>query len=312
LLRLPYGAPAGDYRIFLRIYDEMANSSGYNPPQAGQTLAGRDVLLATWTALPGADWARVGRVTDLPNLVNLAVSGDLTLAAHNLPREASTVMNGDEIHAEMLWQGAGALPDLELADDAGVWRVTAPSRVDEHGAVTLDWRSLRIPPDAPSGTASLRLAGWAILARYRVEALPLLTEPPPFAESAGVTFSGVGELVGYTLSKPPFSRENPPQITLVWRAGEVSPPTGYTATVQLINASGAVIAQSDGIPGDRPTTGWRPGEYIVDARTLAFNDAASPGAATLMVALYDPATGSRVTLADGSDAAVLVTGIEVR
>lgn len=311
LLRLPYGAPPGTYRVFLRIYDETANPSGYNPPQGSRLIAGRDILLATWTALVGAEWGQVNRATDLPHSVNLAVSGDLTLLAHNLALDAATVANGDELRIALLWSGAGALPDLELADDGGAWRVSAPTHLFQHGDVSLDWRSIRIPPDAPSGTATLRVGGWLTLAHYNVEALPLLTEPPAFDEALNVMFPLVGALVGYTLSAPPFSRDNPPQITLVWRASEPA-MVGYTATVQLVNAAGMVIAQSDAVPGNRPTTGWRAGEYIVDTHTLAFNETASPGDATLIVALYDPSTGARVTLGDGTDAAELASGIEVQ
>ncbi len=312
LLRLPYGAPPGDYRVFLRLYDETAQPSGYNPPQAGQTISGRDLLLATWTALPGANWSQVTRETALPHARNLAFSGDLTLLADDLPTDVTTIANGDEIRAALLWRGGGALPALELADEAGAWSVSASPRLSDHGEIVLDWRSLRVPPGAESGSAVLRLGGWATLAHYRIEALPMITEAPPFATSVNAVFPGVGELVGYTLSDPPFSRDNPPQVTLVWRAGETTPALSYTVTAQLIDAAGQVVAQSDALPGDRPTTGWRAGEYVVDAHTLAFNGDAQPGEAKLIVALYDAVTGSRVRLADGTDALVLQTGLALR
>ena len=73
-----------------------------------------------------------------------------------------------------------------------------------------------------------------------------------------------------------------------------------------------MIAQDDAIPGGRATTGWRAGEYVVDAHTLTFNDNATAGTAALIVGLYDAATNQRVTLADGSDAVVLARGLEVK
>ena len=310
LLRLPYGAPPGNYRVFLRIYDETANPSGYMPP-TDQTVSGRDLLLATWTALPGADWSQVERATDLPNTVDLPISGDLTLVAHNLDTGA-TVANGAEIRAALLWRGTGSLPDLELADEAGAWRVTVPPRLSDHGEISLDWRAIRVPPDAPSGSAVLRVNGWAILARYQIAALPLITEAPAFDVAVGVAFPGVGELVGYSVSSSPFSRSDPPQLTLIWRAGDAAPPISYTVFAQLIDAQGQVIAQDDAIPGGRPTTGWRAGEYISDEHVLTFNANATAGTATLIVGLYDAATNQRVTLADGSDAVVLARGLEVR
>jgi uncharacterized membrane protein len=307
LLRLPYGAPAGEYRVYLRIYDETANPSGYNPPY-GLTIWGRDLELAGWSPLPGADWASVERTSDLPNVVNLPVSDDLTLVAHNLT-DGDTLTNGAEIRAALLWRGAGALPELELADESRAWSVAVPARADGAG-VTLDWRAIRVPPDVPSGEAVLRLSDGTVLAHYPIEALPMLTEAPDFAHAVGVEFPGVGELVGYTLMEPPFSRDNPPQVTLVWRAG--MPTIDYTVTAQLIDAAGQVIAQSDQTPGARPTTGWRAGEYIMDAHTLSFNENAAPGSTMLIVAVYNPADGSRVSLIGGADAAGLQKDIEVR
>ena len=187
-----------------------------------------------------------------------------------------------------------------------------PSRLTDHGEIALDWRSLRVPVDAPSGTASLRVGGSVILAHYRIQSLPLLTEAPPFDHPIQASFPGVGELVGYSLASEPFSRDHPPQVTLVWRAGDQAPPTSYTVFAQLLDARGQVIAQSDAIPGSRPTTGWRAGEYIVDAETLTFNDNATPGTTKLIVGLYDAQTGVRVGVDDGSDSVTLTTGVEVR
>lgn len=311
LLRLPYGAPPGDYHLFLRLYDETTNPSGYNPP-SDHTISGRDLLLATWTTLPGADWTQVNRATDLPHVIKLALSGSLTLVAHDLPLDRPTLANGDQLRAALLWRGTGALPDLELAADDGAWRVTVPTRLTDHGAVTLDWRTIQIPADAPSGSASLRINGWAVLAHYQIQARPLLTTAPSFAQSVGVEFPGVGELVGYTLDDPPFSRDTAPKLTLIWQAGDHAPAVSYTVFAQLINTQGQVIAQDDAIPANRPTTGWRAGEYLQDDHRLKFNDNATAGTTKLIVGLYDASTGQRIHLADGADAVTLAQGIEIR
>lgn len=102
-------------------------------------------------------------------------------------------------------------------------------------------------------------------------------------------------------------------MALVWQAVETT-PLSYTVFVQLVDESGRVIAQSDSVPADetRPTTGWRPGEYIEDSHLLKFNENAAPGSATLIAGLYDPATGQRVRLADGTDAVMLMRGVVVR
>lgn len=310
LLRLPYAAPAGAYTVFVRLYDQSEAPSGY-APQSGEVVNGRDVRVATWATTAGADWAQVNRSTDLPNARNLSATPDLTLLADNLPSEPATVANGDLLRFALLWQGAAALPVLELSDDAGEWRVEIAPPAEAHDDITLDWREAQIPAGAANGMATLRLPDGTVLAQYVVEALPFVEAAPEFATASGIEFLGIGELVGYTLNDAPFSREHAPEVTLVWRAGAQTPNMRYTATVQLVDAAGQVIAQSDAVPGRRETTGWRAGEYILDRHVLAFNERASAGEARLIVALYDAETGARLRLADGADAAELQAGLAV-
>ena len=310
LLRLPYGTPPGNYAVYLRLYDETAAPSGYEPPRGGVVVAGRDVRLSNWTALPGADWAQIEPSTRLPNRRDLAVAPDLTLLADDVADLPLT--NGDELRLALLWQGSASLPDLELADEGGAWRVTASAAMGVRDAITLDWRALRVPPEAASGAAILRMVGGAELGRYRVEALPLLTDAPGFDQGVDAVFPGVGELVGFSLAAPPFRLGEPLRLTLIWRAGERAAPVSYTVFAQLISEDGRVIAQSDAIPGDRPTTGWRAGEYILDEHSLRSNNGAQPGRARLIVGLYDAASGARVHLGDGTDAVTLATDLDIQ
>jgi hypothetical protein len=243
----------------------------------------------------------------LPNLVNLAVSDDLTLIAHDgsLDNELS-VANGTQIRLTLLWRGLGALPDLTLADTEGRWQTDVPSQITLRDTMTREWRSVRIPADAPTGTVELTLPEGTVIGRYRIESLPMTTEPPEYEQGVGAAFPGVGELVGYSLSEP-VTLESPPELTLVWRGGEIPSDVSYTVFAQILNADGRVIAQSDSLPasGARPTTGWREGEYIEDGHTLTYNELAAPGEATLIVGLYATSNNQRVRLADGSDYVVL-------
>jgi hypothetical protein len=70
------------------------------------------------------------------------------------------------------------------------------------------------------------------------------------------------------------------------------------ATVQLLPAeadrnrpAGEPLAQHDGVPagGARPTTGWLPGEVVVDRHALALPEYLAPGPYLLIAALFDPA-----------------------
>ena len=292
LLRLPVGTPAGDYRVTLRLYDESAQPSGYDLHDAAGTV-GRDVSLALWQA-GAADWSAVTRSSGLPVQADVQAAPDMRLIAHN--QTGGALRNGDGLRLALLWQGTGALPVLTLTDADGRWSVDVPPADNVgDGALRLDWRTARIPPDAPSGTARLLLPDGTTLAEYAVEQVPALFEPPPFAQAVGESISGVGTLVGYTLTGDPSDRTQPFGLTLLWQAAGAT-DTAYTVFVQLVSDDGRVLAQSDSPPagGARPTTGWRESEYIEDAHRLTFHADASAGAARLIVGLYDPVSGARV------------------
>jgi hypothetical protein len=90
-------------------------------------------------------------------------------------------------------------------------------------------------------------------------------------------------------------------VELQWKAmGPV--PANYKVFVHLTDDGGAVVAQHDGVPvsGERPTTTWEPGQIIVD-RHGVFLPAQVPGRLHLWVGLYDPTTGERLRLPDGTD-----------
>ncbi len=305
LLRLPYGTPPGDYPVFLRLYDEQIAPSGYEltVESAPRQL---DLLLGWWRVLPGANWSGVNRTSDLPIAADISWNG-LRLLAHNL--QGGVLRSGEALRLALLWQGAGALPALELAGDG--WTAAVPPSDAGSGAVRLDWREAVIPASA-AGTMAVRLPDGASLAVYTIEAMPLRLDPPAFAASTDVRFAGVGSLVGFTAAES-FDLQTDAEVTLVWWA-EAPSERSYTVFAQLLNADGRVIAQSDAIPGagTRPTTGWRPGEYIEDVHRLRFNDAAAPGEATLIVGLYDAATGVRLQMQSGEDAATLKRSILIR
>ena len=84
-------------------------------------------------------------------------------------------------------------------------------------------------------------------------------------------------------------------VPLVWRA-EAETPTDYRVFVHLVDATGAIVAQSDAAPAGwtRPTTGWLPGEYVLDTHILTLPATLPDGPLSLRVGLYDPDTGQRL------------------
>lgn len=315
LLRLPYGAPAGQYPVLLRLYDEQARPSGYDLSPAPGARAALDLPLDVWEVVPGADWARVNREHGMPVAADWALDG-LRLLAHD--QTGGTLQNGGVLRLALLWSGQGALPDVTLAGDG--WQVVSSSLAFDSypsgvGAskVVLDWREMLVPADAKAGEARLLLPDGRALASYTVEVVPALYDEPEFDETVGVDFPGVGTLAGFSLDGDSFDRSRDVPVTLVWRAGQTA-ERSYTVFVQLVGVDGRVIAQSDSLPaaGSRPTTGWRPGEYLLDAHRLKFHADAAPGPAALIAGLYDAASGQRIEIQPGQDAVTLAAGIQVR
>jgi hypothetical protein len=78
--------------------------------------------------------------------------------------------------------------------------------------------------------------------------------------------------------------------------------TSYRVFLHLLGPDGSLFAQSDGEPAGwrRPTTGWAPGEVVLDERVLEIPADAPPGEYTLVAGLYDPGTGIRLSLPDGT------------
>ncbi|GIV84395.1 MAG: hypothetical protein KatS3mg052_1402 [Candidatus Roseilinea sp.] len=316
MLRLPYGAPAGAYPLIVRLYDE-SNLSGYDVTGPTGAPAGKDLEVGVWIAQPGADWSRAASPSGDAAHAPITVTTRQILLRHDAAMPRTTPLhNGDRLRLTLLWQSEAPLPSLELVDVVAGWRVDVPPRADGTGII-LDWREARIPASAPDGIAELRLPDGRTLARYPIAALPAEFVEPAYATPVSATFPGIGGLIGYTLAGNPqtIERSAPLSITLIWQA-HATPETSYTVFVQVLDAQGRLIAQSDALPaqGARPTTGWRPGEYIVDNHKLTFNSKAAPGPARIIVGLYNVVTGQRASPANdnGDDAISLPTPLTLK
>ena len=95
------------------------------------------------------------------------------------------------------------------------------------------------------------------------------------------------------------------QISLRWQTD--APLTqDLMLSTQLLGPDGRLVRAIDAKPGNgfRPTTSWQPGEVISDHRSLTIPEDARPGQYTLLVILYDAASGQRlpVYLPDGKKA----------
>jgi 4-amino-4-deoxy-L-arabinose transferase-like glycosyltransferase len=314
LIRLPYGSPQSEYAIYLRLYDERNNSSGLEPVTPSGTSSGRDVLIGIWQPGANANWEESNQESALPIAANQAIVNDWTLLGTNLASENTSLQNGAIIRASLLWQGTGELPPLLLQGDAERWQIEVPPLIVASDEITLDWREIRIPANAETGGATLTLPDGSLLARYNIESLPILTEPPDIDQEIEVVFPGVGTLTGFSVPSPVTDPTQPLIVTLSWRAGNDTLPIDYTVFVQLLNSEGIVIAQSDAQPAEntRPTSGWRAGEFILDPHTLRFNSNAASGSARLIVGLYNAQDNSRVRLETGQNFVEIPFDLTVR
>lgn len=115
---------------------------------------------------------------------------------------------------------------------------------------------------------------------------------------AGAYVSAGG--IGVDPSKAiPLSPGEPLEVTLLWESIGAT-DRSLTVFAHLLDASGNLIAQHDGLPveGTRPTTTWNPGERLMDRHGLLVPDATT-GPARLVVGLYDSETVERQTFEGG-------------
>jgi len=94
-------------------------------------------------------------------------------------------------------------------------------------------------------------------------------------------------------------------VVLAWEtAGKV--PTDYKVFVHAYTTDGRLVAQHDAHPMNelRPTSSWTPGELVLDRHGLAL-PLDVPSELLLAVGLYEPSTGQRLPLTDGSDHLVI-------
>ena len=84
-------------------------------------------------------------------------------------------------------------------------------------------------------------------------------------------------------------------LALYWQArGEMT--TSYTVFTHLLSHDGKLVAQQDQVPGagKYPTTGWLPGEVIVDSYQIPVPGELPAGVYQLTAGMYDVRTGERL------------------
>lgn len=296
------GTPPGEYELWFEVIDR-------------ENGANQSILDENGNALQ-PQWSlgliSVGRPTEPFILEPLTRTethfGPITLLGiDTLP---TNVNAGDSFNLSWYWRSESATPQDILAEVQWVnasGEIVAEERLEpaNHYATSQwqaddEWRgqhTLTTPAALPNGTYTLRVAvlgqsGAQTLGALAVSAPERTFTPPLFEQTSGAQFSGVGELAGFTLTRTAESL----QLTLIWKA-TATPSERYSVFVHLGDEAN-VLAQSVAVPasGQRPTTGWLAGEYIVDEHTVALKDIPA-GSYTLYVGLFNPVTGERALAA---------------
>jgi len=253
--------------------------------------------------------------------------GPLTLAGVNLDRAEAAP--GDPALVTLFWHMLENAPDLRarlaLVDKDGAEAMTwelPPVRDDwpttlwKAGDLWRGQHLLRLPASLESGDYAWRLSldekgvsGETVdLGQLHVNAPERLWQAPPLQLSLDAKLGQQAALLGANLDPASIEPSAPLTVTLVWQ-GRAEMDVSYRVFLHLLKPDGSLLTQSDGEPAawTRPTTGWAPGEIILDERVLTLPPDTPPGPYTLLVGLYDPTTADRLPLPDGATAISITT-----
>lgn len=319
------GTPPGDYRLRLGVYDAEGG-------QALDLLDAEGAAQGTWTWLePITVQELAGARSSLPPPTTPPVQLSREIQLLQVALDPPEAAAGDRLQADLwfqatspatrdyqlLWQWLdtqGTMVAQGVSDVAGI--AFPPTRWPTDVAVRSQ-QSLRVPPAAAQEPgpwqvrvglqdpgAESRFAGDTVT--LPVEVLPIQRsfQPPVVEISSGISLADQVRVVGVNMDPQEPQAGSSLVITVTWQAmSEME--SSYTGFVHLVDASGNLVVQEDHIPlqGERPTTGWVPGEFIADRYHLMLPAGLPAGEYWLELGLYDASRPGlpRLLPDDGTD-----------
>ena len=316
-LPVELATPPGAYDIVLRVHPEDAwNGLPLLDERGAPTGYDLDIGKAS-----------VIRASAPPDLAELPIeyraevdlAPEIRLVGYSLPPVESHP--GDELQISVFWETISQPTRdyqlrLELQSGRETWAQLLTS-LSRPGYPTSRWRQGEIlrgqhgfflEPETPAGEYSLvaalldegRVVGQVALGSIRVAGRPHLFKVPDLSQRVGALLGDVVTLLGYDLQGK-VGPGDMLSLTLYWRAEEkMSIP--YTVFTHLVDEKGRIWGQQDNAPvrGTCPTTGWLPGEIVIDEYAIPVQTDAPAGMYRLEVGLYEAMTGVRLP---GVDAA---------
>jgi hypothetical protein len=188
------------------------------------------------------------------------------------------------------------------------------------GEVLVDMHQLQMPPTARSGfyVLSMRLvdakthdnvSNRLILGKLEFVERVRNFETPTAQHLVGTNVGGAVQLIGYDLPQSSVTAGKSFPLTLYWRALDEM-DTSYTVFVHVVGPDGVIRGQWDSVPGGGalPTTGWVKDEVVTDEYLVPMDEDAPPWRYTIIVGMYDPITGNRLSVSGAEDQNSIVLG----
>lgn len=305
------GTPPGSYELILTLFDRSSLQPVTLSDSNGEEI-GPEMVIGRIEVAPSDKFNE-----ETPQYkANIPLSG-LNLLGYNLDRDRS--VPGDHFLLTLFWSSDDKENDadnqlsLQLVDSAGeaagswiippVGELYPPSDWEED-VILRGQHSLGLDAHLESGDYLLVLEDYP-LGRMSIEAPDRLFTPPPYKTAAGANFDVLIELVGISFDLEDPDPDTGLTVELIWQV-LAEMPDRYHVFVHLTDETGQILEQSDGEPAGwtRPTTGWLPGEFIVDTHTLKLPDSPHPSELALRIGIYDPIDGTR--LKTGKDDFIII------
>lgn len=332
LLPLPTGTPPVGVQLLIGVYS--AGDESRSPVEAfggdgspvGRLIAVGDIALDPPSGLGQSPYEPPG--LPLWSSPRVLAGGNLLLLGASF--SPGPYRPGQTARVGLTWQLAGEppkdiSPGLSLVQDGRILATADTPPVNgrypiaqwAQGQTVFEYRDVRVPAGV-EGRAHLVVSVGSDrveLGEVTVDGAGLLFDLPHSEEQARVHFGNEGiTLVGFDPPPGSIPSSQPFPLTLYWHLPEGQVANDYTVFVHLLAEDGRLLAQHDGTPnaGQRPTSEWLPGEYVIDSHELTWRETGYTGPARIAVGMYDPLTGARLALDDGADAYMLPLSFLIR
>ncbi len=317
-----HGTPPGKYRLAVVVYHldsgEVLQALDEDGRAVGTEYVLDPVKVVSPDKLPSLDEFAIHRslMEDLGGELQLLGRGPIVEQARP----------GDSLHLVLFWRALRKMESdwqLHLRVRGPEGSILAEGQFDlanshhptsqwAEGEVVLGQYDLTLDPVAPPGQVQLTLdlvgkvtgqpllghdsvfASLKIEGRKREFAVPEAIQNP-----LTVNLGNRVILRGYDLAETSVKPGSVLHLTLYWQA-LTTMKTSYTVFTHLLDGEGRIWGQKDSVPLQctYPTTGWLPGEVIVDEYEIAVRPEAPPGEHVLEIGMYSAATWERLPVLD--------------